>query len=237
MVKRNKFKVCGQLRENIWNSYKILNFKKKKWIRYKRFLLRNRYKFKLIPLFNRRRSENLKYTFSSVLNLKRKIRCFFGAIRFKKLKKMIRKKNYVALSEKKSLLDTNYVRSFPTHLQNNRLRCNILTFESTLSVLLMRANFFKNINICRFVIFSGGININLNVSTNPLASVMVGDVISVNNEFTKFIEIGLLFRTPYLLVDLKNLKFVYTRLPTFKDLVYPSIFDWGLLQYILKIKR
>lgn len=235
MLKKRKFKVCLQLNEINLNSSKILLFKKKKWIRLKRFLKKSKKRnlIRKIKINNNLKTINIKKFYKFTLNLKRKILSFYGHMNFKKLKKILNINKYKCLIDRKKNFLTTFSQKSKHKL--NHLVCSIVNFESILGVILVKSNFFKSIALSYHAILQGCASVNGNVIRNPHFILKIGDFIKVKRFFVK--NFNILFFPKNLLINYKKLVIIYASIPNILDIDCHGKIYWQFLPYLKKLKR
>ena len=176
---KKKFKSCFQLRENIWDTSKVLKLKKIKWKFLKNKVKKNK-QTNIRPLifFFKQRSELYKL-YKTTLNFKRKLICFCGPLRKKKLNKLIKLKIKNFDKKKKDGSFNNIYNSF---LQYNKLKYIVTNFESLLCVVLLRSNILPSIFSIRKLIKDGNVLVNGIVVYNPKFNVKPNDYITFKDK-------------------------------------------------------
>lgn len=237
MVRKNKFKLNTLLRENIISSSKILKFKKKKWA-YQKRILKNDKKIQLQQGEESRvfKKNFLRHYYRNFLNLKRKLRVFYGPLKYRRLRFMLRKCGFHSIVDKKTLLETSIIRK--NSYYKKRISYFIDFFESFVSIILFRAGFFSTQARCFHAIYQGLIKVNGNIIYNPWVTLRVGDVItSVERNIYLSNTRTRVYNPTHLIINLRKYKIVYSKKPNLSELEYPSNFDWKFLRYISKLKR
>ena len=170
---KNKFKSCFQLQENIWNTRKVLKFKKVKWKFLKNKLAKKNSGTPLIFFFKQRTELNKLY--KNTLNFKRKLLCFCGPLKLRFLSNLMKKRiRYIDLKIKEG----NFNNLYSNSLKYNKLNYIMNNFESLLCVVLSRSNAFTSIYQIIKLIKTGKVCVNNKIILNPKYTVRPDDVIT-----------------------------------------------------------
>ena len=164
------YKQFLRLRKNIQDRPKLFNFKKQKWKKlqqyskkqlkfYKRFKIKDQFQLSVSKFASRGNSFQKK--FRSNLHERKLFSLFYGGLRKKYIKNVIRKKSLISNSKD--------------------FRYNILKlFESRLDIVLYRANFSLSVKGASQLILHGHILVNGVVVRNKSYQLKTNDLIEIN---------------------------------------------------------
>ena len=210
-TQRNKpvFKKFIRLKLNIQNNLKILNFRKQKWQKFLKYLLKHKLKQKNQKYFLY--DQNLyhiskftilfkKQSFLNILN-KKKFNLFYGSL----LKSYIKKQIFIFIKKQKFL--------YQNSINSNFFFLSL--FEKRLDVLIYRANFTLSILSAKQIISHNKVKVNNKIIGSCSYLVKNGDFIKLNLK-TFFLIKSFIFRSviwpkvpKYLKVNYKTLQVFY----------------------------
>jgi len=204
-----KYKSFLRLRENVLGNKKIFKFQKKKWVRLKK-RLRSFVRWIKVKNYNHRVSKlsryakRLKNTYRTALFNKQRLNFFYGKLKERQLKKVIRRTR----SSKK-------IRSSSLFLKKEDLFIGYL--ESLLENVLLRSGFFISAKEISQILVKGHVLVNSRQVVNGRVILQEGDVISFSPKL-RFIINTRLKRwrgqrflkvcPPYLEINFKTLRIV-----------------------------
>lgn len=185
MLKKNRFKPLYKqffnLRENVQNRKKLLNFKSKKWEklisyykkklkRYKKFKPQDQYRYIVSEYSTKHNS--YKKSFKKTLQSSKSFRLLYGNLPKTFLKKQIKE----------------VVKKKPSITKNNFKLLLIKLFEQRLDTILYRSKFCISLRNARQMIVHGKVYVNKNSLRIPSYLVKTGDLISIDSDYYKLIE-------------------------------------------------
>ena len=221
---KNKFKPLYkqfiELKENVQNRKKILQFKKQKWKKliqnykkklkwYKKFKPKDQTQYLVSRYPNKRFSYKKRY--KNTLQETKKFRLFYGGISKKHIKKLV-----------KITLNKKYRKINPLFLE---------LFESRLDTVLYRAKFSPSIRNARQLIIHGMILVNHKLIKIKSYLLKPGDLITINFKYSKLIEINIqladIWPIPpkHLIINYKTLQIIFG---TFKNTNFSLNFSYYL---------
>jgi small subunit ribosomal protein S4 len=207
--KKNKFKPLYKqfinLRENVQNRNKILQFKKQKWAklinyikrkskRFRRFKPQDQSRF-TVYRYPTRGTSYKKSRYRNTLHTYRKFKLFYGNFSKKKMKKYLKENS-----------------QFNNSLKNLTL---LKQFESRLDTVLYRAKFSLSIRSARQMIVHGKILLNNKKIKSQSYKLQSGDLISVNPKISSLIEKSIArsnkwpIPPKYLTINYKTLQIIF----------------------------
>lgn len=180
-IKKRRYKPIYKkflvLKQNVLNSKKFYNFKRRKWknliSQLKRIEKKYPSQYKLYDhtlYFLPKYSNSFKNNFRYNLRLKQKLKIIYGKLLKRYLKKRI------------SYILTNF---FLKQKQVNSSLNVFSFFENRLDVILYRSYFVPSIKIARQLIIHKHITVNKVIATSPLKSLKIGDIIEISIKFHK----------------------------------------------------
>jgi ribosomal protein S4 len=264
MLRRSKYKFLIKLRHNIWNSSKPLKFKKLKWRKIRRVLFFNFFrKRKRSRKKLKKRSKKkyfflerfeMKHFFNEMLNTKKMFSNTFGPYKRNQISKIIKKSFKVGFVKKSYNIGFNKVTV--GNLKYYRVIHLMQSLESKLLTVFSRLEIFSNLFVYLHFIKCGYVLVNGRIIKNPFFNLREGDVVSLKiykkkkiKKINKRGSMVINFRSyrktykrlncksKHLVFLYKNPKIIFVKNPDFYDVGYLSVFHWGLLHYLLKLKR
>jgi ribosomal protein S4 len=184
-----RYKSFLRLRENITGSKKIFRLRKKKWIRiYKRYMfykrrikLRN-YNHKISQLT--RYVKRLRNNFRTELYNKQRINIFYGVLKEKYFKKILRN-----ASSKSKILQKSLFR--------NREDLFISYLESRVDSIILRSGFFLSFREIRQVLSNGHVSVNNKKILTGNVIIKEGDIIRFSPPARKRIQTNIKYWFAY----------------------------------------
>jgi len=199
------YKKFVQLRQNVQNRKKIYNFKKQKWQKLLKYLLKLNKSKRKIRMYDHSIYYKPKFTFylnnkfRFNLQTKKRFNIFYGNFTERYLKNNVEK----VLKTKKSF---NYF--------SNINSCFIEIFESRIDTILYRAHFALSIRNARQFISHGQVSINHKKIKNSSHTVNKGDFININfkshNLISRYLSNSKCWPIPpkYLLINYKTYQII-----------------------------
>lgn len=208
LQKKNRFKPLYKqfknLRENVQNRNKILQFKKQKW---KKFISYLKYKSKRYKKFKpytqnqytvtrySSKWNSYKKSYKNTLQIYKRFKLMYGNFNKKKIKNF---------------------RFEAFKLKNKNLNISFLNlFEKRLDVTLFKAKFSNSIRNSKQLISHGKIYVNYNKVKSQAYKLKTGDLITINSKFQFLIEQNIANSTKWpippkhLNINYKTLQIIY----------------------------
>jgi ribosomal protein S4 len=236
-IKKARYRVCFQLKENIWKNNKVLKLKRKKWIQIQHFLKRKfKYNYSFFLKKNKffKKKFNMRNFYITLLNFKKYLVNIYGPMRIKFLKKKIKSSRFKGISlQVKQQKQHLFLKG---SMQNDRLFYIINSFENMLAICLYRSNYAKSIFESYQLIAHGFVSVNNQKVINPKFLVKNFDIITIkvpNMSLKAVFKKNDFIVSNHLLFNSQNKICVKT------TNIYKNITNlhWNLSHYLLKSKR
>lgn len=237
MLRLQRGKLSKQVGENFFTKFKLWKLKKKKWSRLKAKLRRNRRK-SLFKSFRFARRFNALKVHRHILNTKRKLIGFYGLLKMRKLRTLIRLRFFKAYALKKYYFTNSFLKL--SKFKSNYLVYLIQKFESFLIIILVRSNFFRSYSSCLSVIRNRKVFVNNCLVQNPWFNMQIGDTVLIKADKLskkRFLYKRWYYRSPHLIVCRRSMVVIYSKEVTLRQLEYPFFLQWKLVPFIVKLKR
>lgn len=244
-------------------KFKRLKWKKIKRVLFIDFYKERRKFFKRKYFFlNNFRRRNF---FNLLLNTKKIFVNLFGPLKRNQMSYIIRKSIGKGIVKKVNFLGFNQIGV--KNIKYNDTLYLMRSLELTLLATLLRSGIFSNIFIYLHFIKSGCVLINGIVIKNPFFKLNLGDIITLDINLLKKIFNNIDFFDNKELINVKSkllkkrkfkkqskinvckskhiikiigknfFKLIVVKYPEFSDIEFFGMFDWGIVCYLLKLKR
>jgi len=241
-IRNPRYKICFQLKENIWKNSKVVAFKRKKWLKIAHFFKRGiALNYNLLNKKTKYSKKfSIKQLYPLILKFKKSLVNFYGPMKVSFLKNLVRRlaKKGVSLQVKRKLQN----KILSSSVEQDKVMHFINALESMLAISLYRLNIAKSIFEAYQIISHGFIRVNGKIIKNPKFFLRVSDIVTVDAEFIKKrfsgrknVEVGegSILKSSHLLINYSNFNCVRVS----KIIRNIPKFQWGLLDYIFKTKR
>lgn len=198
-------KINYQTKENIWNNFKNLKLKKKKW---KFKSLSNSFK----TLNSEKKPKSLKYLYKKRLLTRQKFKNFYGFLKDTKLKKEYKK------LKKKYIFST--IDNLSIHL------------EKKLDIILYRSKMVSSIFEAKQLISHKKVKVNNKIIYNPNYLLKKGDFIQISKESSNYNNSKMII-PPYISINSKFNLIIFLRNPNINEILYPFRYNSDFMfQYL-----
>ena len=192
MIKLNKkykypflYKKFIRFKINFLHKNRIYRFKKLKWQNFIIDLKKANYWRNIIEKYDHliyhrfKFSFSFKYKFKNNLYKKQKLKCFYGYLKNKKIKK------FMHYSITKFFTNKNNMPSLKRNLSFSITLCIMNNLESRLYMVLYRSFFASSVRNAKQLIFLGNVLVNNKKVVNSTYYLKKGDIISFRSNFHK----------------------------------------------------
>ena len=195
-----KYHYLLRIRENIFNSLRVIKFNRPKWEYFRSSLIfklsktffvfkKNKYSLLLLNFLN------IRYILSVYL----KKRLYFKYIYYLKILQQLKYKLFYKI---KNFM--YYSKFFLKQLKNTTRSYFISLFEMKIFIVLYRLGWFLKLNVSYYFFQLGIIIYNFIHVTNPYVVLKYGDYVSIDYKFYNYIYSNLLSRTSFLILPYYN---------------------------------